>query len=129
MELAEADSNFGFVVVFTWLVGLMGYLYVALRPGQQQGNLDLLAAEDKPEHTEPEVTNETESDGVSEISEPPPFSSAGLIHWLYGRCDRRLHKAAIAKDPFKVSQYQAQQGILSDMLAFLVPTRSRMSAP
>ena len=34
MELAEADSNFGFVVIFTWLVGLMD-LCVALRPGQQ----------------------------------------------------------------------------------------------
>ena len=42
-----------------------------------------------------------------------------VIHWMYGRCDRRLHKAVTAKDPFKVSQYQAGQGLLSDMLAFL----------
>ena len=65
MELAEADSNFGFVVIFTWLVGLMGYLYVALRPGQQQGSFDFVAAEDKPGYTDPEVTNETGSDGDS----------------------------------------------------------------
>ena len=119
MELAEADSNFGFVVVLPWLVGLMGYLYVALRPGQRQGSFDFVTAEDKPEHIDSEVKNESESDGVSEISEPPPFSSAGLIQWMYGRCDRRLHKAVMAKYPLKVSQYQARQGLLSDMLAFL----------
>ena len=61
---------------------------------------------------------ECESEGVSEFSEPPLFSSAGLIHWMYGRCERRLNKAVIAKDPYKVCQYQARQGLLSDMLAF-----------
>ena len=97
----------------------MGFLYMALRPGQRKGSFDFVAAEGNPEHLDTEVKNESESDGVSEISEPPPFSSAGLVRWMYGRCDRRLHKAVIAKDPFKVSTYQARQGVLSDMLAFL----------
>ena len=62
---------------------------------------------------------ECESEGVSEFSEPTAFSSAGLIHWMYGRCERRLNKAVIATDPYKVCQYRARQGLLSDMLAFL----------
>ena len=62
---------------------------------------------------------ECESEGVSEFSEPTAFSSAGLIHWMYGRCERRLNKAVIATDPYKGCQYRARQGLLSDMLAFL----------
>ena len=83
MELAEAKSNFGFMVVFTWLVGLMGYLYMALCQGHHQGSFDYMAA-----HVEPEVEPDNidpmviESDGLSESSEPI-FSSAGLIHWLH----------------------------------------------
>ena len=44
MELAEANSNFGFMVIFIWVIGLMGYIYVALRPGHQQGSFDYVAA-------------------------------------------------------------------------------------
>ena len=108
MELAtEANSNFGLMVVFTWLVGLMGYLYMALRHGHHQGSFDYVAA-----HVEPEVEPDNidpmviESDGLSESSEPI-FSSAGLIHWLHRRCERRLNKAVLAKNPQKVCQYQA----------------------
>ena len=53
-----------------------------------KGSFDFVAAEDKSESTDSEV--ETNSD---------PFSSAGLVHWMYGRCDRRIHKAVRAKDP------------------------------
>ena len=119
MELAEANNSFGFMVVFTWLVGLMGYLYTALRQGHHQESFDYVAA-----HVEPEVERDNidpmviESDGLSESSEPI-FSSAGLIHWLHRRCERRLSKAVLARNPQKVCRYQARQGLLMDMLTFL----------
>ena len=72
--------------------------------------------EGEPENNDPPVM---EFEYVSEFSESPPFSSVGLIHWMYGRCERRLNKAVIAKGPYKVCQYQARQGSLTDMLSFL----------
>ena len=72
--------------------------------------------EGEPENNDPPVM---EFEYVSEFSESPPFSSVGLIHWMYGRCERRLNKAVIAKGPYKVCQYQARQGLLTDMLSFL----------
>ena len=49
MELQEANSNFGFTVIFTWVTGPTGYTHAAPRPGHQQGSFDYVAALGEPE--------------------------------------------------------------------------------
>ena len=56
MELAEANRNFGFMVIFTWVIGFVGYIYeVLIRVSRR---------------TIPPVI-ECESEGVRKFSEPP----------------------------------------------------------
>ena len=86
--------------LFTWLLGLVGYLYVVLCPGQapekfwfgdcwasfrlQSWRWFLWQWLLKP----------------PESSEYPPWSQEGMIHWLYDRCERRLEKAVVKQDPY-----------------------------
>ena len=116
-DAMDSLASFNAIFLFTWLLGLLGYLYLAIRPGQSMKSFDFVAdAETSDDGTEDPIDN---SDEISTASEYPPWSEEGMIHWMYDRCERRLHKAAHRQDPQKTGQYQARQGILSDMLAML----------
>jgi hypothetical protein len=125
MDAVTVDSNFGVVFLFTWLLGLVGYIYVVLCPGQAPKSFDFVTAEPASDCSRGDDSYDNGSE-TPESSEYPPWSQEGMIHWLYDRCERRLEKAVVKQDPFKTNQYLARQGILSGLLAYL---ESAMDGP
>ena len=116
-SLATGGCFFNAVFSFTWLLGLIGYIYLAIRPGELLKSFDFVsdAAASSIGAGEDPIDRSSDTDA----SDHPAWSEEGMIHWLYDRCERRLQKAVTKQDPTKTNQYLARQGILSDMLAAL----------
>ncbi|CAL1155516.1 unnamed protein product [Cladocopium goreaui] len=116
-SLATGGCFFNAVFLFTWLLGLIGYIYLAIRPGELLKNFDFVS--DAETSSTGAVEDPIDNSSNSDASDHPAWSEEGMVHWLYDRCERRLQKAVTKQDPTKTNQYLARQGILSDMLAAL----------
>ena len=116
---SDASDGFQRRVLFTWLLGLAGYIYLAIRPGQPLRSFDFVTAETASNCSHGDNPYDISSEAAETSSDCPAWSQEGMIQWLYDRCERRLEKAVVNQNPLKTSQYLARQGILSNMLAFL----------
>ena len=117
MDSLATGGCFNAVFLFTWLLGLFGYIYLAIRPGELLKNFDFVS--DAEISSTGATEDPTDNSSNSDASDHPAWSEEGMVHWLYERCERRLQKAVTKQDPTKTNQYLARQGILSDMLAAL----------
>ena len=119
MDAVTLQMDFSAVFLFTWLLGLAGYIYLAIRPGQPLRSFDFVTAETASNCSHGDNPYDISSEAAETSSDCPAWSQEGMIQWLYDRCERRLEKAVVNQNPLKTSQYLARQGILSNMLAFL----------
>ena len=119
---AAMDSNyvldFGTAFVMTWLIGLVGYIYVFFRSEKAVESFGYVT-ELAPTGASTEDPVNVDSDAETEVSEYPPWSPEGMVQWLYDRCQRRMNKAVLAHDSERTQRYLSRQQILSDLLAFL----------
>ena len=117
-----ATLDTGIILVITRLIGSAGYIYVFLRSEKSSESFGFVTELPPTGASAEDPVNNDGADSdeaVTESSEYPPWSSEDMIHWMYARCERRMNKAVLSRNPDQTNRYLMRQLLLSDMLALL----------
>jgi len=95
IDAVTLQMDFSVVFSFAWVLGLAGYIYLTIRPGQPLRSFDFVTAETASNCSHGDDPYDNNSEVTETSSDCPAWSQEGMMHWLYDRCERRLEKAVV----------------------------------
>ena len=108
-----------YVFTATW-IGLLGayLLWMSQCSRSSKGTPDSpnFGFADGPDDAD---TASVTSNATEDTDEYPPFSSEGMISWMFERCNRRFEDAMQAGDTTRAQAYNQRRALLADFMNFI----------